>query len=271
MGNKKLSNELEEQLVKEYSEGVSTTILMSKYGFASRKSIIDKVKKYSPTNYKEIISNAKTKRKDYDYKLEKIQNEFDAYYLGLLLTDGYIAREREIGLDLIDEDCIKFISEGIGKSYKTYQGKGQDTHRIIFSDIETVKNLERLGVVPNKTMELQPPNLYTEEEKFLPYIIRGIIDGDGCVSPTSYGGAQFHICTMSKDFADWIEYILTEKFFMKDIHKRQTAQGIWRIDSSNQQNILKLISIVYDKPFGMMRKYTKLRETFRDYNTSPLI
>ena len=36
-------------------------------------------------------------------------------------------------------------------------------------------------------------------------------------------------------------------------------------------NILKLIALVYNKPFGMNRKYNNLRKTFRDYNNDALL
>ena len=84
MGYKKLSNEQEFQLVQEYIDGAPVKVLMERYGFATKKSIMDKVKKYYPNNYKELIENARNNRKGYNYKLEKIENEFDAYYLGLL-------------------------------------------------------------------------------------------------------------------------------------------------------------------------------------------
>ena len=93
---------------------------MTKYGFASKKSITDEVKKYYPNEYKSIIEKAKANRKIYSYEMQKIDSEFDAYFLGLLLTDGYIVREREAGIDLVDEDCIKFLSTTIGKDYHTY-------------------------------------------------------------------------------------------------------------------------------------------------------
>lgn len=31
---------------------------------------------------------------------------------------------------------------------------------------------------------------------------------------------------------------------------------------------MKLYALSYNKPFGMMRKYKKIGETFRDYNNS---
>ena len=46
MGYKKLSDEQEKQLVQEYISGIPVKELMTKYNFASKKSIIDKVKKH---------------------------------------------------------------------------------------------------------------------------------------------------------------------------------------------------------------------------------
>ena len=144
-------------------------------------------------------------------------------------------------------------------------------HRLIISDKELVEQVKRFGIVSNKSLILQPPQLLPQEEKFLPYLLRGIIDGDGGVAPTSYGGAQFYIVSMSENFIDWLVDVLENRLYMVDIHKNQNERGLWRIETSNQSNILKLIALVYDKPFGMARKYNLLRQTFRDYNSDPLL
>ena len=52
---------------------------------------------------------------------------------------------------------------------------------------------------------------------------------------------------------------------------RQNENGLYRIETANQYNILKLIALVYNKPFGMNRKYNNLRKTFRDYNNDALL
>ena len=44
MGYKKLSNEEEMQIVEEYRQGTPVNKLMAKYGYATKKSITDKVK-----------------------------------------------------------------------------------------------------------------------------------------------------------------------------------------------------------------------------------
>ena len=119
MGYKKLSQEQELQLVQEYINGTNVNVLMDKYGFKTKKSITDKVKKYYPDTYPELIAQARDNRKSYSYHLKTINNQFDAYFLGLLLTDGYISRDTDIGIDLIDEDCIAFLSKVVGKDSKS--------------------------------------------------------------------------------------------------------------------------------------------------------
>lgn len=273
MGYKKLSKEQELQLVEEYKKGTPVVELMSKYGFKTKKSITDKVKKYYPNEYELIIKEAQDNRRGYTYSLEKITSPFDAYLIGLLLTDGYVLSDRDgVALDMTDEDVIKFVAETIGTSYKLYNNDSHKTrYRVIITRPGITREVERFGIIPNKSLLIPYPFLLEDEEQYIPYIIRGIIDGDGCVSKTSYGGAQFYIVTMSEQFANWIVYILKNRFFMDDIHARQNENGFWRIETSNQYNILKLIALVYNKPFGMNRKYNILRKTFRDYNNDTLL
>lgn len=279
MGYKKYTKEQELQIVEEYRQGVSADDLALKYGFKTRKSITDKVKKYFPDNYKEIFEENKTKRKGYSYKLEKIENEFDAYFLGLLMTDGYLVSGRnQVGIDLVDEDCIEFLSQSIGKTYNSYErnrahefnGKiiqdKQLIHRLLLTDKELVNNLKRYGIVEHKTLILSPPQLYQEEEKFIPYIIRGIIDGDGNFDVRS-NTIGFRISTKSEAFAIWIKDVLENKMFMNDI-KIHNNSNIFIVESYQRNNLVKLLTLCYNKPFGMMRKYNKIRETFRDYNNS---
>ena len=121
--------------MQEYRLGTPVIELMGKYGFKTKKSIIDKVKKYYPNEYQQIIQEAHANRKGYTYSLEKITSPFDAYLIGLLLTDGYLLSDRDgIGLDLTDKDAIEFIANTIGINYKTYNDNEHKTkYRITLS------------------------------------------------------------------------------------------------------------------------------------------
>lgn len=277
MGYKKLSNEQEKQLVQEYLQGESVSCLMTKYGFKTKKSIIDKVKKHLGKDYQDGIKLAKRNRRSFKYSFDKINNEFDAYFLGLLLTDGYITtRGTDIGIDLNDQDCISFLAKGLNCNYYTYvnPATGKNKYRIILSSKEEVEKIARFGVIQNKSLSLQGPKLLKEEEKFIPYIIRGIIDGDGSIGVTPIGTPIFSICSASKDFILWIKECLENKMYMQDINileKMNDKNLLYEINNSCLLNIYKLLALSYNKDFGMNRKYKKLKETFRDYNGSNLL
>ena len=273
MGYKKLSKEQELQLVEEYKKGTPVVELMAKYGYKTKKSIIDKVKKYYPNEYQDIVKTARDSRRGYVYSLEEIVSPFDAYLVGLLLTDGYVLSDRDgVGLDMTDEDVIAFVANTIGTKYSSYENENKKTrYRVLITLPGITDEVARFGILPRKSTIIPAPQLSEKEKLFLPYIIRGIIDGDGSVAKTSYGGAQFFIVTKSDKFANWIKDILTNNFFMEDINVRKEKNDMFRIETANQYNILKLIALVYNKPFGMNRKYNNLRKTFRDYNNDALL
>ena len=270
LSSKILSNEQEYQLVQDYLNGESVQNLQNKYGYKTKKSILDKVKKHLGRTLtekeKKEISN---KRKGYSVDFSKINNPFNAYFIGLMLTDGYVSDEYKFGIDLTDEDVIAFISQITNQKYTNYQSNDinkKNRYRILFSDKEQVQILKRYGITRNKTHILSGFNFLEEEEPYLPFLLRGIIDGDGCIYYTSYGKPAFFIITASKEFSDWLVKILSHRFYMKDIHSCQTTNGAWRIDTALEYNINILKNIIYDQPYGMARKYNKLRETFNDYN-----
>ena len=274
MGYIKLSKERELQLVDDYRNGMPVEQVREKYGFKTRKSVTDKIKKYYPNEYESIIKENHDKIKGYSFTFDKITTEFDAYLLGLWLTDGYITtRGTDIGIDLIDEDCISFLSKVVGKSYKTYDFKNSKSegtrYRLVLSFGQDIKKLERFGLVKNKSLTLKGAKFFPEEEKFIPYVIRGIIDGDGSVFQTSYGAPEISICSASYDFIYWIKDMLENKLYLRNINiSSNNSNGclMYKIQIADQDNIQKIIALCYNKPFGMERKYIKLRQMFRDYN-----
>ena len=128
-----------------------------------------------------------------------------------------------------------------------------------------VKDISRFGVVPNKTKILDGFILQECEQKYIPYIIRGMIDGDGWIRKD---GKEFYICTASYNMALWIKDILENKLYMSKINIDE-AQRVWQVRTANTHNIDILKILVYDKPFGMKRKYNKLHsepsETIMEY------
>lgn len=269
MGCKKYSEQEERQIVQEYINGASVQTLMKKYGFATKKSITDKVKKYC-SNPEEEIQRAKNNRKSYSIDVSEINSPFNAYFIGLMITDGYIINKNSFGLQLTDEDCIKYISEITGKPYYSYeQGEGhKNAYRITFNDENQVKKLARYGIVERKSFTVSGFEFKEKEIKYLPYLVRGIIDANGCIHNTTKNTLSFYVCSASKPFILWLKDIFENRFFMEDMHIREVRKNFWVVETSLVTNVYKLMAIIYNKPFGMYRKYNHLREMFRDYNKS---
>ena len=155
MSAKILSNEQELQLVQEYLNGESVVNLQKKYGYKSKKSILDKIKKHlGRALSEEELKEVRDKRKGYSVDFSKINNPFNAYFIGLMLTDGYICDNTKFGVDLTDEDAIAFLSDTIGKTYTSYTSEDENhkiRYRLILSDTSQVEALKRYDIVQRKS------------------------------------------------------------------------------------------------------------------------
>ena len=270
------NKDVEKLIVSEWKAGASTEELRKKYGYKTRKSITDKLKRHGVSELD--FQNKREAKKEWTLNLQTL-DMFSAYFLGLMATDGYIIKNgTQCGLDLIDEDCIKYISNMTGKPYyqydkQAYKGNGksfinqnmvQTKHsvfRITFNSKELCGQLQQRGITERKSASIKGINLSPEEERYIPFIIRGIIDGDGTIGFTSNNTLYVKIISGSYDFANWIKNTLEQKMYMDDIHVYpKTEDGLYEIYTSNAHNIEKLFLLSYLSPLGMERKRKKLLE-----------
>jgi hypothetical protein len=109
-----------------------------------------------------------------------------AYILGLLWADGnHKIKDNKIVLVLQESDkhILESIRENLGSTKPLYEIKPKEAHhhtlwQFSFSDPKISHRLELLGFVLKKE---RPFPLWLDKELH-PHFIRGIIDGDGCVS-----------------------------------------------------------------------------------------
>jgi hypothetical protein len=256
---RKISKAEQQEIIKKYLNGKTSYELANEYGYKTHKSITDilienniKIRTYS-----EHCENKKC-YKNIDFK--EINNKEIAYYIGLLITDGYVYKN-SIFLDLIDEDAISFIANYLNNQKYTKiipkNKKHKIKYRLTITGSERVKELKRLGIFNNKTFTTKGPILTESEEKFLNYIFRGIIDGDGWIRKD---GKEFFISSASNDFILWCKnnleklgFIDLEIKFIKNDYK-----GIYLIRTSKKENIKILKEKIYSEEFGMKRKRNRL-------------
>ncbi|MGL5066844.1 MAG: hypothetical protein ACRC6T_03305 [Sarcina sp.] len=252
----------DERKIKElYELGLTGKEIAKLYGYKRKESIYSKLDKLGVK--RRVWNTEQIKNKTYaDFSLAELDSEFKAYFLGLMLTDGYINLKRKyIGLELTDEDCIKFLSEKIGVKYNVIDKKKANLklkYRITLYGDRYIKEGSRLGLIEGKTFSNTTPNLYEKEKIYNPYIIRGAIDGDGWIRKD---GLEFFLCSASESMIFWYKKIMEEEGFinLKVTFIENQWNGIYVIRTGIKYNLYILRNKVYKEPFGMSRKYELLR------------
>ena len=265
-----------EEAKKLYLEnGWSAGQIAKLYGFKSQKSVADKLK--ADGVVLRTGQNLYTTMKSYsDDIFESIDSEWKGYFLGLLLTDGWVTGDSTIGYSSVDKDVVEYLSELTGKNIQFVDRKNKtfinqtgytcrisDEYRLMFSSKKMVEDLKRLSVVNNKTHILKGPNLTTDELIYLPQILRGIIDGDGTLGfPSNHvGSIYFRITSASEKFIDWCIWAL-KVIGMRNINKRNISESFWEINSAQAHNVEILVHSIYAEELGMNRKRNKLLENY---------
>lgn len=114
----------------------------------------------------------------------------------------------------------------------------------------------------NKSFVIRLPQL---EEKLMPSLIRGIFDGDGCLSITTNNRKLLSICSASQLFLkDIYEYLLSKGIKCTGISK---SRNLYSLNiSSKRNNFIKFYNFLYEDSNytnRLNRKYEKYTKTCR--------
>jgi hypothetical protein len=262
--NKKYDFITEEKICQEYINGKTSRELAIAYGYKSKKSILDMLRRHKimPRNRQ----NEQRKNTGYaNFSLERIDSFEKAYFIGLIVTDGYVIQGTDrkhsslVGISLTDKDAIDSICELTGANF--YQVNKRDkmtkfAYRVNLNGQRFVNQVARLGIYPRKTYNLGKINFNDDELAYIGYFIRGVIDGDGWIRKD---GKEFFISSASKTFIEFLTNLMNNVGF--DVSYKfveNEYKGYYLIRSAKKENIDLLKKLVYDKPYAMKSKYNRL-------------
>jgi len=126
------------------------------------------------------------KKGKYPVDFSSIDNQHEAYILGLLSADGRIAtsgRAASLKLHIQDLDIIEKIRNYVCPEcninmYENHNDNRTAVAELNISCVRIVKNLKQYGIVPNKTSTIRLPSLRSDLYR---HYLRGYLDGDGTV------------------------------------------------------------------------------------------
>ena len=115
-----------------------------------------------------------------EHYFDVIDTEEKAYWLGFLMADGCNSRDRAIkfSLNKQDLDSLEKFNKSIG-SNAPIKDDQHDMKTLMIHSRRLVNELMKYGFIRNKTHQVVFPDL---EEEFYRHFIRGLFDGDGCIT-----------------------------------------------------------------------------------------
>ena len=244
-----------------YKEGFSTVVIAKKYNIHPprvnnilRKNNI-KIRTQSETSRKYTLNEA---------YFDKIENQKQAYIIGLLYADGNNLPERNcisLGLQIGDIEILEKINQEIGSNRPIsianthrYKETYQDTAKLYIQSNHISNRLNELGVVPNKSLILKYPD-WLSDDLFI-HMLRGYIDGDGCYSKgcISLMGTE--------DFCNGIKtnllriYGIQSSVLCSNTDRYNSNTKVWEICGINKMKCFCNL-IYHNAELYMSRKYNK--------------
>lgn len=230
-----------------------------------------------------------------DNYFENIDSQKKAYWLGWLITDGYVLTSlntkrgitsvNSIALKLAIKDryvledfkkdlntdiSIKTIQRRKGFEYtnkitnKTTYISGGEQVELRFSSVKMIQDLAKYGIHQNKTYDIGFPELLKPE--FYPGFIAGIISGDGCIDIKKNRNTYILRCTIAGtlDLVQKIKEILIKEICMnpnKKFSKCEATKCLYRLEL-NQTETIALYYWLQKNEISLMERKNKLIEEF---------
>ena len=177
-----------------------------KENYLPYKEIVKKLNRPAKGVYARVLKlNLAPKPRTYKYQIKEkyfdIWSHNVAYIFGFIVADGCLKFQNgyalDIGLQLRDKILLEFIRDEIAPDYILKNRVANKKHPYIsfcINNKHLVKQLERMGIERAKSKNLNFRLPYCPEE-FKADFLRGIFDGDGCISKVRKRGSFRIVCS----------------------------------------------------------------------------
>lgn len=214
-----------------------------------------------------------------DSYFEIIDNEEKAYWLGFILADGSIKKDTNslrIGLSIRDYDHLHRFKKSIKSATHireydaSLNGKKYPSCSFTITSKKLINDLNKLNIFANKSKKEKP--YLGIPDNLIKHYIRGFFDGDGWISIYDRSKENKNQrCEIgfgsSKEMLLYIKEELNKNNII--LNKITPFSSIFKITTSNQNEILKFIKYIYkDCSLYLPRKYEKSFDFCRLHSTS---
>ena len=122
---KKVSDIEVNDIIEKYKNGLTSYEIAKIYGYKTHKSITD-ILEQNNIHIRTSAENGENKKSYKATNFEKIDSISKAYFIGLMITDGYVV-DNHFGIDLIDKDAISYLSKEFNVKFNTIKSSKNKT------------------------------------------------------------------------------------------------------------------------------------------------
>lgn len=265
----KYSKDKEKEIIRLYTEENKSTIeianIFKTYNTTIRRILL--------RNNIQLRNNSEVQRfvKLSDIISKEDTKDFD-YFLGLLATDGCIT-DNKIILDFSEEnkELLDYWNEFLGNkcniNVSIHKIFNAPQYRIAFRNKEICDYLATFGIILNKTFNLKLKYINWD-------VLRGIIDGDGCILSRNKGSTlAIGITSGCKEFLKQIQkfydfYNITS--YLKESNRNKNITYDLYVYTSS--DILFIYEHLYkDAHYFLKRKEVKFGSLLKKFNRQSLV
>lgn len=280
---RQLSSEEIQEIISLYQEGVSSSKLQKQFRlqYHDIKEIL-LAQGIQVRTHRE--SRIKYKRNENYFS--QIDTPEKAYWLGFIYADGFITKRTNgnpvFGLTLGEKEPLENLNKclesnkpiGEYKKVNSYSDKSIE-YKLAFNSSKMVEDLERWGVVENKTFKLQFPTFLSES--LIPHFVRGYFDGDGSVflhiqkvNNKEYVMLGVQFAGIEQFLRQLATHINAENKVYRD-NRKQT--DCWKIQLQSNIECLKLYHYMYKDANNLFlsRKKNKFDDFIKDRGSTTTI
>lgn len=260
----KFSKEKEQEIIRLYTEENKSTLEIANI-FGTYNTSIRRVLERNNVRIRSY-SEAQRFVELEDISSKEGTNDFD-YFLGLLATDGCVT-DNKIILDFSEEnkELLDYWNEFLGNkcniNVSVHKVFKVPQYRISFRNKEVVDYLATFGIIPRKSFDLKLKYINWD-------VLRGIIDGDGCVSTTNAGNTvKLGITSACKEFLVQIQDFLKEEGFTSFINESHRNENlIYDLFVYKTSDLVEIYKRLYDNAhYFLKRKRNNFGPILKKFN-----
>lgn len=233
----KLSKVSELSIIQDYNSGLFTIVKLAKKYQISR-AVIYQILNNNRINHTanfDLLSKYTLNKHYFDY----IDTEDKAYFLGLLYADGNnYTKHGRIAISLQEED--KYILDRFNQVIQSNRSltlrernsknsKHKNQYRLDIVNRYMSDKLNLLGCINAKSLTLKFPTEQQVPTHLLRHFIRGLWDGDGCISVLTSDTHKRYFrssITSTLDVCQNLQYILLNTFHINSSIRDYTCNNI---------------------------------------------